>query len=114
MGNCDELSQLYRGYDIVATTCLATDHAAIVNRTFDWCIVDEASQALLPSVVHPILHAKKFILVGDPAQLPPVVQNAHARKLGLSESLFDRLDCPAATLDLNLQYRMNKTIASLA
>merc|ERR1719391_76358 len=30
--NCDELSQLYRGYDIVATTCLATDHAAIVNR----------------------------------------------------------------------------------
>ena len=25
---------------------------------------------------------RKFILVGDPAQLPPVVQNHHARKLG--------------------------------
>ena len=24
---------------------------------------------------------------------------------GLAESLFDRLDCPTATLDLNLQYR---------
>merc|ERR1719383_616431 len=47
--SCDQLTQLYNSYNIVATTCLATDHAAIVNRTFDWCIIDEASQALLPS-----------------------------------------------------------------
>lgn len=36
-------------------------------------------------VIHPLLHAKKFILVGDPAQLPPVVQNPAARKLGKLE-----------------------------
>jgi len=114
VSSCDEMTKLYNSYNIIATTCLATDHAAIVNRKFDWCIIDEASQALLPSVIHPILHAAKFILVGDPAQLPPVVQNHHARKLGLAESLFDRLDCPTATLDLNLQYRMNQTIADLA
>ncbi|XP_023336216.1 DNA replication ATP-dependent helicase/nuclease DNA2 [Eurytemora carolleeae] len=112
--SCDELSQLYKSYNIIATTCLATNHAAIINRTFDWCIIDEASQALLPSVIHPILFSKKFILVGDPAQLPPVVQNHHARKLGLAQSLFERLDCPAATIDLNIQYRMNQTIADLA
>jgi len=114
ISSCDKLTQLYNSFNIVATTCLATDHAAIVNRTFDWCIIDEASQALLPSVIHPILCSKKFILVGDPAQLPPVVQNVDARKLGLSASLFDQLHSASATLDLNIQYRMNQTIADLA
>ena len=37
--SCDQLTHLYNSYKIVATTCLATDHAAIVNRTFDWCII---------------------------------------------------------------------------
>ena len=41
-----------------------------------WCVV---------AVIHPLLHAKKFILVGDPAQLPPVVQNPAARRLGKYE-----------------------------
>ena len=44
--------------------------ASWIKRIF----LDEASQALLPSVIHPLLCANKFILVGDPAQLPPVVQ----------------------------------------
>ena len=34
--------------------------------------------------------------------------------VGLAQSLFERLDCPAATIDLNIQYRMNQTIADLA
>jgi len=114
ISSCDELAKVYASYRIIGTTCLATDHAAIVNRKFDWCIVDEASQALLPSVVHPLLHANKFILVGDPAQLPPVVQSHAARKLGLHQSLFDLLDHESATISLNIQYRMNKVIAALA
>ena len=34
--------------------------------------------------------------------------------LGLAQSLFDLLDSPGATLDLNIQYRMNQTLADLA
>jgi hypothetical protein len=33
---------------------------------------------------------------------------------GLAQSLFDLLDSPGATLDLNIQYRMNQTLADLA
>ena len=40
------------------------------------------------TVIHPLLHAKKFILVGDPAQLPPVVQNTAARRLGTRKLLL--------------------------
>ena len=32
ISSCDKLTQLYNSFNIVATTCLATDHAAIVNR----------------------------------------------------------------------------------
>ena len=62
-----QVSAVYSSFSVVATTCLATDHAAIVNRKFDWCIVDEAGQALLPSVLSPLLHAdrwgKRFLVV---------------------------------------------------
>jgi len=110
----DSVTAVYNSYSVIATTCLATDHAAIVNRQFDFVIVDEAGQALLPSVLKALLKADRFILVGDPAQLPPVVTSRHARALGLDKSLFSVLSTPANTLDLNLQYRMNRTIASLA
>lgn len=36
------------------------------------------------------------------------------RELGMGESLFARLDDAGATFDLNLQYRMNKTIMHLS
>lgn len=36
------------------------------------------------------------------------------RKYGLSESLFERLQNPDATVTLNLNYRMNHTITKLA
>lgn len=61
-----------------------------------------------------MLAAKKFILVGDPEQLPPIVQSQRARTLGADESLFTRLDSETATFILTLQYRMNKTITNLA
>lgn len=38
----------------------------------------------------------------------------NVRKLGADESLFARLDSPAATVVLTLQYRMNRTITKLA
>jgi len=110
-----ELMSCYASYSIVASTCLGVDHPA-TKRLFDWCIVDEASQALLPSVISSLLLAQRFILVGDPAQLPPTVQNLQARNGGLDQSLFTILDKvhPGATTNLNLQYRMNGRIAELA
>lgn len=86
------------------------------RRTFDVCIVDEASQITLPTCLGPLRFAKRFVLVGDHHQLPPLVRSRDARKAGLDESLFRRLCTahPQAVVDLTSQYRMNEDIMLLA
>ena len=64
---------------VVATTCLGVKHALFSQRTFDYCIVDEASQITQPVCIGPLRHARVFILVGDHYQLPPLVQSVEAR-----------------------------------
>ena len=110
------LGRLYSSFSVVASTCLAVSHPATAGRKFDWVVCDEASQALLPSVLPALLLAEKFVLVGDHAQLPPTVQSSRAREGGLDQSLFSILDTrhPAATSCLTLQYRMNSRISELA
>ncbi|XP_073830771.1 DNA replication helicase/nuclease 2 [Musca autumnalis] len=109
-----ELSKLYDSYRIVGVTCLGSSNAIFLHRRFDFCIVDEATQVMQPTVLRPLFFCDRFILVGDPEQLPPLVRSAEARKRGADESLFHRLDSKEATSVLTLQYRMNKTITKLA
>ncbi|KAI1798471.1 Dna2-domain-containing protein [Ganoderma leucocontextum] len=101
---------------VVATTCLSIDHPLFSKRTFDYCIVDEASQITLPTCLGPLRFSKKFVLVGDHFQLPPLVKNRAARKGGLDVSLFRRLSDthPEAVVDLTHQYRMNSDIMLLS
>ncbi|WP_282782608.1 AAA domain-containing protein [Phaeodactylibacter xiamenensis] len=98
-------------------------------KEFDTLIVDEASQLLEPHLVGIIPFFKRFILIGDENQLPPVViqedrplKNADIlQKLALTNpkhSLFDRLkrnaiakkwdDCYGM---LTIHYRMHEAIA---
>ena len=74
---------------MVATTCLGVSgHPALVNRQFDLCVVDEAAQALQLAVIGPLLGAKRFVLVGDPGQLPPIVSSRTAKYTELSINYF--------------------------
>ncbi|MEQ2174330.1 hypothetical protein GOODEAATRI_006885, partial [Goodea atripinnis] len=69
----------------------------------------EASQISQPICLGPLFYAKRFVLVGDHQQLPPIVQNQEARSLGMDESLFKRLELHSeAVVQLNVQYRMNR------
>ena len=65
----------------MAAPCLSIGDPLIANREklFDLCIVDEAAQALQVAVIGPLIAAKRFVLVGDPRQLPPVVQSQKAK-----------------------------------
>lgn len=110
----DDLEVLYKSYQIVACTCLGSSHALLSQRRFDICVVDEATQIFQPTVIRPLLSADKFILVGDPQQLAPLVKSNDGRILGANESLFERLDNENATFILGHQYRMNSTITKLA
>ena len=66
------------------------------------------------SALGPLFCAKKFVLVGDPEQLPPVVRSHVARDLGMDKSLFSHLEDKDNTIALSVQYRMNETIQDLA
>lgn len=54
-----------------------------LRRSFDVCIVDEASQITLPASLGPLRCANVFVLVGDHYQLPPLVQSQQARSVKL-------------------------------
>ncbi|KAM4602916.1 DNA replication ATP-dependent helicase/nuclease DNA2 [Polymixia lowei] len=110
-----ELEQLYNKELVVATTCMGIKHPIFSHRRFDFCIVDEASQISQPVCLGPLFYAKRFVLVGDHQQLPPIVQNHEARSMGMDESLFKRLERNGeAVVQLNVQYRMNRKIMSLS
>ncbi|CAH2986279.1 unnamed protein product [Chilo suppressalis] len=109
-----ELEQLYDSMEVVGVTCLGANHGMLGRTTFDVCIVDESTQVLQCTVLRPLFAAKRFVLVGDPEQLPPVVRSRAARRLGMEESLFHRLMIDEATSTLQLQYRMNRPLTNVA
>ncbi|XP_052739184.1 DNA replication ATP-dependent helicase/nuclease DNA2 [Bicyclus anynana] len=110
----EELAHLYDSMEVVGVTCLGAAHPMLARTTFDVCVVDEATQVLQCTVLRPLFAAKRFVLVGDPDQLPPVVRSKNARRLGMEESLFHRLARKEATCTLRLQYRMNQPLANVA
>jgi DNA replication ATP-dependent helicase Dna2 len=93
---------------------------------FDVAIIDEAGQLTIPAILGALRFAKRFILVGDEKQLPPLVLSAEAAQQGLSESLFGylkRLDDGymkdhageiSACVPLRVQYRMHQDICEFA
>lgn len=112
----EEIRSSWHDSPIVATTCLGINHAIFNERTFDYCIVDEASQITLPVCLGPIRMARTFILVGDHNQLPPLVQNEEARIGGLDVSLFKHLSDmhPSSIVYLEHQYRMCEDVMALS
>ncbi|KAL7793100.1 DNA replication factor Dna2 domain-containing protein [Trichoderma ceciliae] len=112
----EEIKEAWHGTPIVATTCLGINHQIFLERSFDYCIVDEASQITLPICAGPIRLAKTFVLVGDHNQLPPVVKNEEARQGGLDVSLFKLLSDthPQSVVHLEHQYRMSEDIMTLS
>lgn len=116
METFEEIRSAWHDTPVVATTCLGTNHGIFNERTFDYCIVDEASQITLPICLGPIRMARTFVLVGDHNQLPPLVQNEEARLGGLDVSLFKLLSDthPDSVVNLEHQYRMSEDIMALS
>jgi DNA replication ATP-dependent helicase Dna2 len=96
------------------------DHDDLLGR-FDLVIIDEATQLSVPATLGPLRFAKRFVLVGDPNQLPPVrvsrdsVPASDERADSLFELLAERVRSARAEglVELENQYRMNDTICRL-
>jgi DNA replication ATP-dependent helicase Dna2 len=108
---------------------------------FDVAIIDEAGQLTVPAILGALRFVRRFILVGDEQQLPPLVlskttgqepveeqepSTEEAAKWKLSESLFSILKrydeeyiqehpmAMSACVPLRTQYRMNQWISNFS
>ncbi|MBX5450181.1 AAA domain-containing protein [Thermogemmatispora sp.] len=91
---------------------------------FDVALIDEAGQLTVPALLGALRFARRFILVGDEKQLPPLVLSREAAAAGLRESLFSLLKrrdeeyvaahpgAESACVALTTQYRMHEQIAA--
>ena len=96
--------------DVILSTNSSAALEAINNVKFDVAVIDEASQATIPSVLIPIAKAHRFILAGDHKQLPPTIISDRADDL--QKTLFEELIklYPFKSQLLNVQYRMNSLL----
>jgi DNA replication ATP-dependent helicase Dna2 len=95
---------------IAATAHRASTLPYLRTRAFEMALVDESGQLTEPLTLGLILRAKRFVLIGDDRQLPPVVRT---RELG--HSMFERLkrETGAVTM-LETQYRMHPKIMNVS
>ena len=96
--------------DVILATNSSSALEAIARVKFDVAVIDEASQATIPSVLIPIAKAHRFILAGDHKQLPPTIISDRAG--ALSKTLFEELIriYPFKSQLLDIQYRMNSLL----
>ncbi len=116
---------LIKRSQVVAGTCIGIPKE-IQDIEFDLCIVDEASKATATEVLVPMARSHRWILVGDPKQLPPFkdevsrssdfLEEYELTQDDIRETLFDRL---LRTLPdgcrkmLTIQHRMVAPIGNL-
>lgn len=102
-------------YAVVAATCLGVNHLLLQSRSFDYCIVDETSQATFPVILGPMRLASIGVFIGDLYQLPPIVKSPQAVAAGLQEeTIFKMLAAAHPSAKLRIQYRMNENIMKLS
>jgi predicted RecB family nuclease len=70
-------------YDVVGGTAFFFARSENAQQ-FDWLFVDEAGQVGLANMVAMGRAARNLVLVGDPQQLPQVIQGSHPSPLDLS------------------------------
>ena len=80
---------------------------------FDAVMFDEASQITLPLAVMAMLSGDTYVIIGDPQQLPPVVQSLPSHR-SREMSIFNRLERQKDLIMLETTYRMNAEIAAWA
>ena len=106
--------RVIRQAHVVCATLSGSASEALATEKFDCVIIDESGQAMLPAALIPMRKGNRYILAGDPHQLPPVVKSDKARKMGLDESALARFmrskSCAERITLLTEQYRMHPDI----
>ena len=99
---------------VVVATVISSANPVLKDQSFEWVMMDEASQVASFMSLIPLLKTRKFVLVGDDKQLQPIEESRLSAQLNLS--IFNRLIeyFPDSSTFLDTQYRMNKEICDIA
>lgn len=104
---------------VVATAAAVSIHHLLHEDRFDTVVIDEAAMVILPLIFLCATRAsRKLLVVGDPRQLPAIVQsNAPYVHRAIARNLFDvaapnPLESPLVSL-LDEQYRMHPAIGEI-
>jgi superfamily I DNA and/or RNA helicase len=109
-----EQTMIYRlveGAEVICCTLINTDQKLLRDIDFDVTVIDEAGQALDPGLLIPLRKSRKWIMAGDPFQLPPTVKSKEAERKGLAENMLERwINSDRRSFFLTVQYRMHREI----
>ena len=104
---------------ILSTMTNTTINRLLRGERFDVVVIEEAGMAILPTLFYCAALARhKVIMVGDPKQLPPIVQSRdeYVRR-AMGRSIFDVTVPDSGSADtvvmLDTQYRMHPVIGGL-
>ena len=108
------IEDLQSGVGADALTKRNSERSAVAARKIDAVIVDEAAQCVEALSLIPLkFRAKRYVLVGDPKQLPATTFSKQADRLGFNRSLFERLESIGHPVHfLDTQYRCHPDIAA--
>lgn len=104
--NQSPLAEAESGY-VVGATPFATRTRRLSDVSFDTVILDEASQITLPLAIMAMLKGRRYIIVGDHQQLPPVGSEQLAPDALDRSSIFALLVGRGYDTLLTQTYRMN-------
>lgn len=116
-------SAILSGSNVIAGTCIGVASVRGLSEVaFDLCIIDEASKATATEVLVPMVRAYKWLLVGDPKQLPPFIEQGVEHNFSdfseaeVRETILERLLLrlpKEAVAVLRNQYRMASAIGDM-
>lgn len=107
--------KLYEQAQVILGTPIGLLDSHLSKIKFQTLVLDEAAQCLEPLAwcIFPL--AEKYVLAGDPFQLPPTVLSPQAEKLGFNKSILEVcFEKSNSVYLLNTQYRMRRAIAGFS
>ncbi|KAL9644593.1 hypothetical protein ABK040_015332 [Willaertia magna] len=119
-GAYENRKQSVKDARVVGVTCAATAFEVLKNNKFSILILDESSQCLEPLALLPLTRfgCQKFIAVGDPMQLSPVLPGSRSgddKPDSLAKTVFIRLSNIGIEPHLlRTQYRCHPSISYLS
>ncbi len=107
--------KLFLEAEVVLGTPVGLYDARLQQIKFQTLLMDEAGQCIEPLAwcIFPL--ADKFVLAGDPWQLPPTVLSHEAAQKGLNKSILEvSMNMSDQVFLLNTQYRMRESLAGFS